>query len=330
MSLVQLAPLRLPAAPAVARATAAPQRRRRVPAVVLLVLGTLLAVGPVAGGLFAKAASGQQLVDAFAPHMTTDALNQYDADLTTLRQGAAALDVVYRQQHVRTGRFPGIDEYRAKATEIDGRGTELLDRVRGAEPDYRRVAAIGGFDRVPFLVVVAGLAMGYAGVVLLRGRRQRAGGAVLLAVAASVALIGYPFVSELPAGSRAGQRLQHALAPVMTAGTVRQEQEDFVVLVHAVGELDTSFSDVPGTGKARRDLEVLVRAWPRLSSDLAGLVGAINDNLTNDRALADLDGLTRDVGVSGLAALPWLLVGAGVLGSVTATAALPRRGRDRR
>lgn len=320
----------LPAAPPVARAVAAPQRRRRLPALVLLALGVLLAVVPVVGGLFAKAASGQQLIDAFAPHLTADALDRYDADLSTLRAGATAINVVYRQQHVRTGRFPGLDEYRAKAPAIDGRGTDLLGRVRAAEPDYRQVAGIGGFDRVPFLVVVAGLATAYAGAVLLRGPRQRAGGSALLAVAASVALIGYPFVSGLPEGSRAGERLQHALAPVMTAATVRQQQEDFVVLVHAVGELDTAFKAVPRAGKAGRDLDALVRAWPAVSSDLAGLVGAINDNLANYRALSDLDGLTRGAGVSGLVALPWMLVGAGVLGSLAAPASLPRRRKESR
>jgi hypothetical protein len=318
----------LPAAPPVVRAVAAPVRRGRGPALVLLVLGALLVVAPLATGLFAKAASGQQLIDAFAPHLSDDALDRYDADLATLRRGAAAIDVVYRQHRVPAGRFPGIDEYRAQAPAIDGRGTGLLTRIRDAEPDYRRVAAIGGFDRVPFLVVAAGLAMAYAGAVLLRGRR--AGGAVLLALAASVALIGYPFVSELPRGGRAGERLQHALAPVMSTATVRREQQDFVVLVHAVGELDTAFRAVPRAGKPGKALDALVRAWPTISSDLAGLVGAINDNLANDRALADLDDLTRGVGVSGLVALPWLLAGAGAFGSVAALAALPRRGRERR
>jgi hypothetical protein len=296
----------------------------------LLVLGVLLAVGPVAGGLFAKAAAGRQMIDAFAPHMTAEALDRYDADLLTLRTGAAAIDAVFREEHVPAGRFPGIDRYRAEAPAIDGRGTDLLSRVRATEPDYRRVAAVGGFDRVPFLVVVSGIAMAYAGAVLLRGRRHRAGSAVLLALIAALALIGFPFAAAMPAGSKAGERMQQALAPVMTTATVRQQQEDFVVLVHAVGELDTAFRRVPPAGKSRREIEALVRAWPRVSSDLAGLVGAINDNLANDRALADLDGLTRGVGVSGLAAMPWLLVGAGAVGSAAATAALPRRRREER
>ncbi|MET3961524.1 hypothetical protein ABIE44_001458 [Marmoricola sp. OAE513] len=319
--------LSLPAAPPVLRSAAAPVRRSKVPAVVLLLLGAALALGPVVGGVFSKVASGQQLIDAVAPHLTLDALDRYDGDLATLRNGAAAVDAVYAKQDVARGTYPGLDEYRAKAGAIDRRASDLLATIRASEPDYREVASIGGFDRVPFLVVAAGLSLAYAGGVLLGGRR-RTGGALVLAGVASVALIGYPFVSDLVSGSRAGERLQAALAPVMTHGVVEQQQRDFVVLVHAVGELDTTFGDVPRAGRAARDVAALVKSWPAVSSDLADLVGALNDNIDNDRALADLDDLGKPLGTSGLVALPWFLVGAGAVGVLAALASWPRRRKD--
>lgn len=322
--------LDLPPAPPVVRAGAPRQARGRWPAVVLLVLGALLVLGPVVGGLFSKSAAGQQLVDAFEPHLAPDALGRYDTDLATLRSGTASLRRVHAQDRVAAGAYPGIDAYLASSGRVDARATGLLDRIRGAEPDYRQVADIGGFDRLPFLLVSAGLALTYAGGVLAGGRRQRAGGAVALALAASVALAGYPLVAHLPEGSRAGHRLQQALAPVMTSATVLREQQDFVLLVHAVGELDTAFRSERWRGADGARLTALVTAWPTISSDLAGLVGAINDNLDNDRALADLEGLAHPVGVSGLVAMPWLLVGAGGLGAVAAGAALPRRRKERR
>lgn len=320
-----LAALDLPAAPPVTRATAAPVRRRTAPAVLLLVIGTAFVLGPIAGGLFTKVASGQQMIDAFAPHLTVDALGRYDEDLTTLRTGAAAIDKVYAAQKIPASTYPGVEAYRTAAPGIDARATALLDRIGKAQPDYRKVSDIGGFDRVPFLLVAAGLALAYAGGVLLGGRRQRAGGAVLLALAASLALVAYPLVSSLPSGSRAGARLQDALAPVMRAETVRQQQDDFVILVHALGELDTSFRAVPRQQPESRDIATLVEAWPAVSSDLAGLVGTINDTITDYEALGDLDGLTDGLGFSGLVALPWFLVGAGVVTALAATAALPRR-----
>jgi hypothetical protein len=323
-----LAPLELPVAPPVLRGIAVPVRRWKAPAIVLVVLGVVLVLGPIVGGLFAKVAAGDQLVDEFAPHMEIDALGRYDADLEILRRGAAGIDAVYAQQAVAEGRFPGIDHYRAEFREIDGRATDLLDRISGAEPDYRRVADIGGFDRVPFLVVAAGIVAVWGGCVLLAGTRGRAKAAGAVVVLAAGALVVYPLLSDLPSGARAGERMLNTLEPVMTTAQVRLLQDDFVATVHAVGELDTGFRDVPQTGAAATDIAALVDQWPAVSSDLAELVGTLNDNVDDYDDLADLDGLTNGLGVSGLAALPWLLAGIGVVCAACAIAAVPRRRKE--
>jgi hypothetical protein len=145
---------------------------------------------------------------------------------------------------------------------------------------------------------------------------------------ASVALAVYPFESDLNRGTKAGQRMLHSFAPFMTHGEVRQLQRDFVVIVTAVGELDTGFRAVPQTGQPAIDIAALVDGWPRISSDLAALVGTINDNIGNFNALHDLDTLTRRVGASGLEGFPWLLVGVGVLGATLSVAAAPRRRKE--
>jgi len=296
--------------------------------VALLALGVVLVVGPIVGGLFSKVASGKQMIDRFAPHMEADALARYGTDLATLRQAAGAVDTIYAQQAVVAGRFPGLDAYRGEAGAIDRRASTLLERVSRAEPDYRRTADIGGLDRIPFLVVLYGMAAIYGACVLLFGGRGRARSAVALMVLASVALTAYPFVSDLNRGTRSGQRMLHSFAPFMTHAEVRQLQRDFVVLVTAVGELDTGFRAVPQTGPPAADVAALVDGWPRISSDLAALVGTINDNIGNFNALDDLNTLTRSVGVSGLQGFPWLLVGAAVLGATLSVAATPRRRKE--
>ena len=320
--------LDLPSAPPVTRAIAAPVRRPKAPAVALLLFGVLLVVGPIVGGLFSKVASGKQMIDRFAPHMEADALARYHTDLATLRQAAGAVDIIYAAQAVAPGRFPGLDAYRSQAGAIDQRASGLLDQVTRAEPDYRRTAEIGGLDRIPFLVVLFGIVAIYGSCVLLFGARRRARPAVALVLLASVALAVYPFVSDLHRGTTAGQRMLHSFAPFMRHGEVRQLQDDFVVLVTAVGELDTSFRAVPQSGPPAAAVGALVDGWPKISSDLASLVGTINDNIGNFNALGDLNTLTRRVGVSGLQGFPWLLVGAGVLGATLAVAATPRRRKE--
>src|SRR5690349_11571095 len=240
------------------------------------------------------------MIDSFEPHLQLDALDQYDGDLRSVRTGATALNTVYAQQRIPAGKYPGLDTFHARSAAIDARATALLTRIRAAEPDYREVSSIGGFDRVPFLLVASGIALAWAGGTLLGGQRRRAGGAVVLALVAATALIAYPLLVDLPRGTRAGDHLRDALAPVMTTATVQQEQRDFVVLVHAVGELDTEFRGVPDGAAQRRDLAALDAAWPQVSSDLAGLVGAINDNLTDYQAFDELGG--------GLVAMPWVLI----------------------
>jgi hypothetical protein len=114
----------------------------------------------------------------------------------------------------------------------------------------------------------------------------------------------------------------------MTPGEVRQLQGDFVVLVEAVGELETSFRGVAQPGTAATDVTTLVDKWPTISSDLASLVGVIEDNIGNFNALQDLDGLTRGVGVPGFIAFPWMLLGAGTASAALSIAAWPRTRKE--
>jgi hypothetical protein len=323
-----LVALDLPPALPVTKTLATPMRRPKVPALVLLALGVLLAVGPIVSGLFAKVAAGNQMIDQFAPYMETSALSRYRADLGTLQRGTSGVDAIYRQEDVATGRFPLLDDYRSQSTAIQNRASGLLDLVTAAEPDYRRVADIGGFDRIPFLIVAGGVVAIYGGCMLLEGRASRARAAAGLLVLTSAALVASPLMSGLYGGAAAGHRMLQSLAPVMRPGEVRQLQSDFVVLVEAVGELDTSFRSVPQHGVAAADVAALVDDWPLVSSDLASLVGVIENNIGNFDALGNLDAFTHALGVSGLSAFPWLLVGAGVTSAGLSVAATPRRGKE--
>jgi uncharacterized membrane protein YphA (DoxX/SURF4 family) len=248
--------------------------------------------------------------------------------VTTLERGAAAVRAVYAQQAVPAGRFPGLDVYRSEAPAIDARAQRLLDRITVAEPDYRKVAAIGGFDRVPFLLVLSGIVAVYGGLALLTGTRRRARSAAALVVVASAALAAYPFMSGMERGGAAGQRLLHAFAPVMTRAEVSRLQSDFVVLVTAVGEMDTSFRDVPSAGPAASDVNAVVKAWPTISSDQAALVGVVNDDISDFGALHDLDALPRHVGLPGFEAFPWIFVGIGATLACLSVAAWPRRRKE--
>lgn len=325
---IALRTLRLEPAPQVTRSSAGRLQRRPVAAIALIVLGALLVVGPIGGGLFSRVASGQQMIDAFGPHMDPDSLARYDGDLRTLRKGEAAVAATYADQRVPKGRYPGLEQWQTQHAAIDRTATSLLTRVEAARPDYERTAAISGFDRMPFLLVVLGIVALYAGLVLLRGSRASFVPVVAAVVVASLAVAAYPFLGNVPSGAGAGHRLIGSMKPVMTSANVRELQQDFVVLVTAVGELDTGFRGVARNPAAQRDIAALDAAWPQVSSDLAALTGTINDNLRNYDALAGLDRSTHALGVSGLRVAPWAMVGVGVLGAGLALLALPRRRKE--
>ncbi|HEY1826641.1 MAG TPA: hypothetical protein VGF87_01400 [Acidimicrobiales bacterium] len=328
VSAPSLVTLELPCAPPVTTAPAAPLRRPKALAIGLVVLGVLLTFGPIAGGLFSRTAAGQQMVNAFAPHMQPGAIARYDREIRTLRDAAAGVDAVYRSEHVPAGEFPGLDQFRRESAAIVGRSSELVARVRATEPQYEQVDQIGGFDRIPFLMVAAGIVAIYGGCVLLVGRRSQARSVVLLVVLAGVAVAAYPFVSNLSEGASAGQQMLRSLAPVMTPHKVHQLQDDFIVLVNTDGELDTTFRAVPQRGRAATEVSAMVGDWPKLSSDFASLVGTINDNIGNFNALDGLDSFTRDVGLPGMGAFPWVLVSVGVVMAGLAITALPRRRKE--
>ena len=319
-----LGPVPLTAAPPVTRTTGRPYRRPRAPAWVLVFLGAALVVGPVLGGMFSKSAAGRQMIDRFAPHMTPAALHGYQADLAVLRRAGTAVQDVYAHQPIPAGAYPGLEVLRRQTQSINSRDQRLLDRIVATEPDYRRVAAIGGFDRIPFLLTTAGLVFLYGGGVLLAGRRRRGRGAAALVALVAAALVAYPFLSGLNRGDVAGEHLLRSFTPVMTAGEVRQLQSDFVVLVTAVGELDTGFRHVARPGPAADAIAAVDQQWPRISSDLAALVGVINDDLGNFTSLRQLDALPRHLGLPGFEAFTWMLVAVGCLGLGGAAAAWPR------
>jgi hypothetical protein len=321
--------LDLPSAPPITTAPAAPLRRPKGPVIALIVLGVLLTFGPIVGGLFSRTAAGQQMVNQFAPHMQPGAIARYDGEIRTLRDAAAGVDAVYRTQHVPAFQFPGLDQFRSESTAIVERSANLLRRVRATEPQYQQVAQIGGFDRIPFLMVACGIVAIYGGCVLLVGRRSQAPSVVLLVVLAGAAVAAYPFVSNLSSGAQAGQQMLRSLAPVMTPHEVRQLQNDFIVLVNTDGVLDTTFRAVPQPGRAGTDIAALVSDWPKLSSDFASLVGTINDNIGNFNALDGLDSFSRDAGLPGMGAFPGVLVCIGVVTAGLAIAALPRRRKEK-
>ncbi|MGU3293651.1 hypothetical protein [Williamsia sp. M5A3_1d] len=308
---------------------------RRWPWIAVLVLGAVLTIAPLAGGMFYPAAQGQAMIGAFEPYMTTDRLDGFRADLDRLAAARAATVRLDSANRIDAGQFPQIDGFQTQYGGIDADMTGLLDRIDSARGDFGDLAAMRPLDVIPFVPVGAGLLLIAAGVWGLRRRHTVPGrmGAATLVLAVAVGLVAYPVATSMVSHSRAATPLLDRFDSVVTAGKVRDIQGYFVVLVGAVGQVDSSYRTAVDTPVSpRADLvavDDLSASWQRMSSDFAGLIGTLNDNVKNYAGVARLNDRTDALGVGAFALLPWFLIGSGVLAAVLGTVGLLGRTRRR-
>lgn len=291
--------------------TAAAPAARRWPAWFLLVAGIALALGSVAGGLPTTTAGATKMLDAFAPHLTAESLDRLDGDVDAIARFGAAT-----RAEAASGRLaaaPRTVDYANRSAEIESNARELLASARAAKPDVDALARIRGLGTLPQLLLLIGIVLAVAGAVLLRARSAPPRRwAIAAASLCAVALVVHPFASGLADGAPSAGRVVDRFAPIMTEQQVVRLQHDFLALVGAVGEIDRG-----ATVRRTPDIRAFTGSWQTVSSDLASLTGAINDNLPEYRRLASANAALPVPGGT-FAALPWaeLALGAAVAGAL--------------
>ncbi|TWS25253.1 hypothetical protein FK268_08600 [Tsukamurella sputi] len=286
--------------------TAAAAPARLWPAWILLVAGLALALGSVAGGLPTTSAGATKMLDAFSPHLTPASLDRLDGDVDGISRFGAAT-----RAESAAGRLTGAPrtaDYANRSVDIETNARELLASARAAKPDVDALARIRGLGTLPQLLLLVGIVLAVAGAVLLRSRSapQRRWASAAAAVGAVVLLV-HPFASGLAGGSGSAGRVIDRFAPIMTEQQVVRLQHDFLSLVGAVGEIDR------GTAVRRTpEVRAFTASWQTVSSDLASLTGAINDNLPDYRRLASTNAALPTPGGT-FAVLPWAELALGVV-----------------
>ncbi len=276
--------------------------------------GIAVALGSVAGGLPTTTAGATKMLDAFAPHLTPESMDRLDGDVEAIARFGAAT-----RSEAAAGRLAGAPrtaDYASRSTDVEANARELLASARAAKPDVDALARIRGLSTVPQLLLLVGIALAVAGAVLLRSRsvapRRWATAAAALC---AVALVVHPFASGLADGAGSASRVVDRFAPIMTEQQVVRLQHDFLALVGAVGEIDRG-----ATVRRTPEFRAFTASWQTVSSDLASLTGAINDNIPEYRRLAAANAALPVPGGT-FAALPWaeLVLGTAVAGALLAT-----------
>ncbi|MCP2177445.1 hypothetical protein LX13_003273 [Williamsia maris] len=315
---------------------------RRWPWIATTLLGLILAVAPLAGGMFYPAAQGRAMIADFAPYMTTARLHGFTADLQRLDAVRAATTRVDTALGTDAAQYRQIGQFQQRYPSIDADMTAMITEIDGARDDYRRLAQLQPLDAIPFIPLGFGLVLFATGI--WGWRRTRAGrrpiGAAVIGSLAAVALLATPLLTPMVSDADAAGPLVTRFESVLTKQKVRDVQGYFVVLVGAVGEIDSRYlADVhrdsatsPQRAQVAADVAVvsdLSNRWQLMSSDFASLIGTMNDNISNFTGVARLNSRTESLGFGTFAALPWVLIGAGgvavvLVGAGTAGA---RRGR---
>lgn len=254
------------------------------------------------------------MLDAFAPHLTAESLDRLDGDVDAIARFGAAT-----RAEAAAGRLaaaPRTVQYAGRSADVEANARDLLASARAARPDVDALARIHGLGTLPQLLLLVGVVLAVAGAVLLRARsapaRRWATAAALLC---AIALVVHPLASGLVDGAGSAGRVVDRFAPIMTEQQVVRLQHDFLALVGTVGEIDRG-----AAVRRTPEIRAFTASWQTVSSDLASLTGAINDNLPEYRRLASANAALPVPGGT-VAALPWaeLVLGAAVAGALLGT-----------
>ncbi len=299
-------------------------RSRQWPWIALSVVGFLLALVPLAGGMFHPTTQAKTMISDFAPFMTTEGLDGFRADLARLDDVRSATTRIDAALGTDPARYEQLARFRAQYPTIDASMTAVIDEISGARADYRRLSDLQPLDAIPYVPLGFGLVLLAIGLWGWRGARsgRRPIAAVVVGSIAAVGLIAIPLVTPLSSDAAAAGPLVSRFDSVLTQQKVREVQGYVVVLVGAVGEIDSRYlsearaasQNSPRRAQIESDLTVvtdLSRQWPRVSSGFAALLGTMNNNLENFAGVARLNSRTESLGFGAFAALPWVLVGCG-------------------
>ncbi|GAC67921.1 hypothetical protein [Gordonia soli] len=293
----------------------------RWPLIGLIVVGAILVIAPIAGGFFYPAAQATVMLDDFRPYLAPEKIADLRGQLDQVESARGAIVAIDRVGAVDADRYPQIRDFVDRYPAIRADMSAMLDQIDSARGDFTQLDGLQPVDVLPFIPVGFGLVLIGAGAWGLR-RRRRGRSVRWLGVGAGVAaaaLIAVPFATGMTTAVDAGSPLLARFSTLMTTEKVRDVQGYFVVLVGAVGSIDSSYRDDVTTAGARADrgdvaaIDTLRTGWQPMSSDFAALIGTLNDNVTNYDGVRDLDDSTRAVGVGAFAAFPWFLVGGGAV-----------------
>lgn len=257
---------------------------RRGTLVAAAALGAGLIAAPAVFSMFSRAPSGGEMIDDFTPYMTEEVIGGFADDLALIDRavGDAAPAVAALPTEVRTTYFGQLaDAWPAIYDDMGG----MLDTMGGNRSNFDAVAALPPFPLFPWFFVAPGaMAIGFA---LWGVRRSRRGPGVAL-VALGLGLVLAPAVFQMFTRAPRGADMIDDFRSLMTTERVQTMQGYFLVIGAGEGNLRNDIVPLLDSTGATPAVDEFSREWPRISNEMAPMIGAMGDNVDN---FADVDAL---------------------------------------
>ncbi len=301
--------------------TGAPRNRPggSPPLVLALAIGLGLVLAPAVFGMFTRAPAGGAMLDDFRPFMDEDVLADFRGHLERIDAAHA------ERAHLVAG-TSGDPDVPAAIAAMDERWPAIQDEMSAMLADisanvdnYAAVDALPPFPLFPWFFVLPGLAIAALAATALRASsRGRDPRRLLVALAlVGVATASAPLAFQMFTRAPAGAAMIDDLRPLMTVETVQAMQGHFLTIAAFEGELRNEVlagSEAP-TGPEASASAAFVEAWPRISGEMAPMIGAMSDHLDSFAGIDALPPFTL---------FPWFFVVPGLFVAAAALWALVR------
>lgn len=293
--------------------------RSRIPHLILLILGATLILAPLVLGMFTRAAQGQEMLASFGPHVRAERIADFRADLAAVEAARANVQALEQSGQAPAGDYPFVDGLVRDYPAINADMSVMLSTVESNIGRYEQLSSLPPFSALPWLFVLPGLGLLSAGAIGLRAaRRGRRSKLAAGAAGVSVAwLLIVPFASGIFANAPAGTPLLHDFASIVTQDRVRQVQGYFVTLAGGQGELNSRYTKAVLAADPSADVGAITKLeqrWQPMTSQFAGLIGAMNDNVDNFNAVSALNDSTEPLGFFAFDRLAWFFLVSGLTG----------------
>lgn len=274
------------------------------------IIGLGLIAAPAIFQMFTRAPGGGDMLDAFAPYMTSEMIGGFSDDLALIDSALtdvspALIDV---PADVRTAYITDLAD---KWPGIYADMGEMLTTMGANLDNFSAVRALPPFPLFPWFFVAPGvIAVGLA----VWGLRRGHVGPSRALIALGIGLVLAPVIFQMFTRAPKGADMIDDFRPLMTTERVQTMQGYFLVIGAGEGNLRNDI--VPVLTDISPNVLEFSFQWPRISNDMAPMIGAMGDNVANYQGVDALPAFDL---------FPWFFVAPGVLLVALGAVALRRR-----